>query len=82
MQIKLCGDSTMANDAYGGAKSSGIIGWGDYLGVTLGKQGIDAGVTNYAIAGRSARTFTEENRFADVAANLTADDVVVMEFGW
>jgi rhamnogalacturonan acetylesterase len=38
-------------------------------------------VSNSAIAGRSARSFTREGRFAAVAATVKEGDWVVVEFG-
>lgn len=71
--IYTCGDSTMAKD---GAANGETDGWGQYLG-----NYTTATVVNKAIAGRSARSFWEEGRFADVADLLVDGDIVVIEFG-
>ncbi|KAI0878144.1 carbohydrate esterase family 12 protein [Hypoxylon argillaceum] len=71
--IYLCGDSTMA---YKGANDGATDGWGQYFGTYT-----TATVVNKAIGGRSARSFWEEGRFADVANLAQAGDIVVIEFG-
>lgn len=38
-------------------------------------------MVNKAIAGRSARSYTDEGRFSDIAKLLQPDDIVVIEFG-
>lgn len=38
-------------------------------------------VANHAIAGRSARSYTREGRFDNIAAQVRAGDWVVIEFG-
>lgn len=38
-------------------------------------------MTNNAIAGRSARSFTREGRFDAMLANVKSGDYVVIEFG-
>jgi rhamnogalacturonan acetylesterase len=73
--IHLCGDSTMAK----GGGGSGTQGWGEYLSYSFTGTGLT--VQNSAIAGRSARSFTREGRFAAVAASVTSGDWVVIEFG-
>ncbi|KAH8678461.1 GDSL-like Lipase/Acylhydrolase [Xylariales sp. PMI_506] len=71
--VYLCGDSTMAK---GGAGDGDTDGWGQYL-----SQYTSLTVVNEAIAGRSARSYWEEGRFATVAGLATAGDIVVIEFG-
>jgi rhamnogalacturonan acetylesterase len=56
--------------------NDGTQGWGAYL---AGR--ISLPVTNNAVAGRSARSFTREGRFTAMAANVKAGDYVVIEFG-
>ncbi|KAH8887698.1 GDSL-like Lipase/Acylhydrolase [Thozetella sp. PMI_491] len=73
--IHLCGDSTMAPSGGG----SGTQGWGEYLRYSF--SGNSLSVVNSAIAGRSARSFTREGRFASVAASVKPGDWVVIEFG-
>lgn len=57
--IYTCGDSTMAKD---GAADGATDGWGQYLG-----NYTTIPVVNKAMAGRSARSYWEEDRFAAVA---------------
>ncbi|KAK3950541.1 SGNH hydrolase-type esterase domain-containing protein [Pseudoneurospora amorphoporcata] len=69
--IYLAGDSTTA-------KTGGLLmGWGEYLPPLL--TGIT--VVNKAIAGRSARSYTNEGRFTKLANLVVAGDIVVIEFG-
>lgn len=71
--IYTCGDSTMAKDGGGDGATDG---WGQYLGAYT-----TATVVNKAIGGRSARSYTDEGRFAAVAELVVAGDIVVIEFG-
>ncbi|KAF2671988.1 secreted rhamnogalacturonan acetylesteras-like protein [Microthyrium microscopicum] len=68
--IYLCGDSTMAR---GNGK---IDGWGQHLGPLM-----TIPVVNKAIGGRSARSYTVEKRFDEVASAVKPGDYVVIEFG-
>lgn len=52
------------------------VGWGVYLG-----QFLNIPVTNNAIGGRSARSFTDEGRFASIISAVAPGDFVVIEFG-
>ncbi|KAH7047594.1 SGNH hydrolase-type esterase domain-containing protein [Macrophomina phaseolina] len=70
--VYLAGDSTMAEQ---GGKN-GTEGWGHYLQYSLSLP-----VTNRAFAGRSARSFTDQGRFAAIEAALQPGDFVVIEFG-
>ncbi|KAI0010742.1 GDSL-like Lipase/Acylhydrolase [Xylariaceae sp. FL0662B] len=74
--VHLCGDSTMAKG--GGGAGSNTEGWGEYLGYSLSG---DYAVRNAAIGGRSARSFTREGRFDEVAEVVAPGDWVVVEFG-
>ncbi|OGM41683.1 rhamnogalacturonan acetylesterase RgaE [Aspergillus bombycis] len=69
--IYLAGDSTMA--ASGGG--SGTDGWGSYV------DDVSVTVSNKAIGGRSARSYTREGRFDAIADVLQEGDYVVIEFG-
>ncbi|KAB8223929.1 SGNH hydrolase-type esterase domain-containing protein [Aspergillus novoparasiticus] len=69
--IYLAGDSTMA--ANGGG--SGTDGWGQYV------DDVSTTVSNKAIGGRSARSYTREGRFDAIADVLQEGDYVVIEFG-
>ncbi|KAI1303493.1 carbohydrate esterase family 12 protein [Xylaria venustula] len=71
--IYLCGDSTMAKD---GADDGDTDGWGQYFG-----DYTTVSVVNKAIGGRSARSYWDEGRFADVADLAQSGDIVVIEFG-
>lgn len=73
--VYLCGDSTMAE----GGGGSGTQGWGHYLQYSFPSS--VAVVSNKAIAGRSARSYTREGRFDAVVALVQSGDWVVIEFG-
>ncbi|EAW09975.1 rhamnogalacturonan acetylesterase RgaE [Aspergillus clavatus NRRL 1] len=70
--LYLAGDSTMAR-AGGG---HGTDGWGQYI-----SSSVSASVSNKAMAGRSARSYTREGRFQAIADVLQQGDYVVIEFG-
>ncbi|KAI1478472.1 carbohydrate esterase family 12 protein [Daldinia eschscholtzii] len=74
--IHLCGDSTMAKG--GGGSGIPTEGWGEYLKYSFGSDYV---VHNAAIGGRSARSFTREGRFTEVAKVVKPGDWVVIEFG-
>ncbi|KAI0381204.1 carbohydrate esterase family 12 protein [Hypomontagnella monticulosa] len=74
--IHLCGDSTMAKG--GGGSGIPTEGWGEYLKYSFGSDYV---VHNAAIGGRSARSFTREGRFDEVAKVVKPGDWVVIEFG-
>jgi rhamnogalacturonan acetylesterase len=59
------------------AKGNGQIeGWGEHLAPLM-----TIPVINRAIGGRSARSYSVEGRFAQVASQVTTGDTVVIEFG-
>ncbi|CAD6447914.1 d85510e3-44a0-432a-9395-338215c8df51 [Sclerotinia trifoliorum] len=70
--VYMCGDSTMAL----GGGGTGTQGWGVYLPYSL-----KIPVVNDAKAGRSARSYTNENRFGEVIATIKSGDIVIIEFG-
>jgi len=70
--VYLAGDSTMAK----GGGGAGTDGWGQELA-----QYLTLPVVNSAIAGRSARSFTEEGHFTTLINTVKAGDFVVIEFG-
>ncbi|KAL4895309.1 SGNH hydrolase-type esterase domain-containing protein [Aspergillus ambiguus] len=70
--LYLAGDSTMA----AGGGGSGTDGWGQYVA-----SDVSVTVSNKAIGGRSARSYTREGRFQAIADVLQAGDYVVIEFG-
>ena len=67
------GDSTVRN-----GKAPGF-GWGERLTPYFDLSKIN--VVNRAIAGRSARTYYNEGRWAKVLAELKAGDFVIIQFG-
>lgn len=71
--VYFCGDSTMAA---AGANDGDTDGWGTYIGNLLTVPAV-----NKAIGGRSARSYTNEGRFQEVADLVVAGDIVVIEFG-
>ncbi|PYI01545.1 SGNH hydrolase [Aspergillus sclerotiicarbonarius CBS 121057] len=76
--IYLAGDSTMAT----GGGGSGTNGWGDYLASYLTNSTSNpTTLSNQAVAGRSARSYTREGRFDTIASTLTSGDYVIIEFG-
>ncbi|KAF6766669.1 rhamnogalacturonan acetylesterase [Ephemerocybe angulata] len=68
--IYLAGDSTMARG------NTVTDGWGQYL-----SQFVSIPVVNKALGGRSARSFTEEGRFTEIANLAKSGDYVVISFG-
>ncbi|KAJ6519982.1 SGNH hydrolase [Mycena sanguinolenta] len=70
--VYMAGDSTMAP----GGGGSGTDGWGQYLG-----QFLTIPVVNDAIAGRSARSYTDEGRFTTLINTVKSGDFVIIEFG-
>jgi len=70
--VYLAGDSTMAP----GGGGAGTDGWGQYLG-----QYLTIPVVNDAIAGRSARSYSDEGRFTTLINTVKKGDFVVIEFG-
>ncbi|KAF9694703.1 hypothetical protein EKO04_007686 [Ascochyta lentis] len=71
--IYTAGDSTMAAK---GANNGLTDGWGQYL-----SKYVTAPVVNQAMAGRSARSYTNEGRFTTIANLVKAGDIVVIELG-
>lgn len=57
---------------------SGTEGWGEYLQYSFPSSYV---VSNKAIGGRSARSFTREGRFQAIADVVESGDWVVVEFG-
>lgn len=70
--VYLAGDSTMAT----WKASSQLTGWGEYFPKFCGLP-----VHNYAMGGRSARSFTREGRFQMIADKVQKNDYCVIEFG-
>ncbi|KAF8973508.1 SGNH hydrolase [Flammula alnicola] len=70
--VYMAGDSTMAK----GGGGNGTDGWGQYLG-----QYLTLPVVNLAIAGRSARSYSDEGRFTTLIDTVKSGDFVIIEFG-
>lgn len=52
------------------------LGWGQFLG-----QYLNIPVVNDAIAGTSARSYTEAGNFTDIIDTVQSGDFVIIEFG-
>ena len=70
--VFVVGDSTVKNHGPG-------EGWGDYLTPYFDGRRIQ--VLNWAMGGRSSRSFIEEGRWQRVLAQLQPDDFVLIQFG-
>ncbi|KAF2661245.1 carbohydrate esterase family 12 protein [Lophiostoma macrostomum CBS 122681] len=68
----MAGDSTMQSYKSGNIQGS----WGYYLPYSLTLP-----VSNQALGGRSARSFTVEGRFQTIIDQVQANDIVIIEFG-
>ncbi|OOF94202.1 carbohydrate esterase family 12 protein, partial [Aspergillus carbonarius ITEM 5010] len=76
--IYLAGDSTMAT----GGGGSGTDGWGNYIAPYLTNTTSNpTTLSNQAVAGRSARSYTREGRFTTIASTIQPNDWVIIEFG-
>jgi len=75
--IYIIGDSTVRNGS--GHGEGGLWGWGDLLYQQIDTDKIS--IRNYAIGGRSSRTFIAEGRWDKVMALLKKGDYVIMQFG-
>lgn len=75
--IWLIGDSTVKNGSGKGA--GGLWGWGDYLYRQFDTTKIS--IKNYALGGRSSRTFISEGLWDKVLAKVKPIDYVIMQFG-
>ncbi len=73
--IYTIGDSTMANRN----ESSTEQGWGTFLQQFFKDSTIV--VKNYAVAGRSTKSFIDENRWEEVKSLLKPGDYVFIQFG-
>ena len=75
--LHLIGDSTMADKPKGPANPE--TGWGQALPALLKPE---AGrVVNYAMNGRSTKSFIDEGRWTKVVAALQPGDFVIIQFG-
>jgi lysophospholipase L1-like esterase len=73
--LYIIGDSTVR----GGGSGHGIVGWGERIAPYFDTNKIN--VINDAIAGRSARTFFAEGRWARVSGSIKRGDFVIIQFG-
>jgi rhamnogalacturonan acetylesterase len=75
--VFIIGDSTVKNGS--GKGEGGLWGWGDFLYQHVDTNKVS--IRNYAIGGRSSRTFITEGRWDKVLAMLKKGDYVIMQFG-
>jgi rhamnogalacturonan acetylesterase len=75
--IYIIGDSTVKNGS--GKGEGGLWGWGDYFYQQVDTNKI--AVRNFAIGGRSSRTFITEGRWDNVLSQIKPGDYVLMQFG-
>ncbi len=73
--LHIVGDSTVR----GSGSGTGIVGWGERIALFFDTNKIN--VVNNAIAGRSARTYYTEGRWAKVVSTLKPGDFVIIQFG-
>jgi len=73
MKIFICGDSTAASYR---AEETRMVGWGQVLGEYL--PGVP--IVNLAMAGRSTRTFLNENRLQPAAEQGEPGDLMLIQF--
>jgi lysophospholipase L1-like esterase len=73
----IIGDSTVRNGQ--GDGRNGQWGWGDLIGVYFDSSKIN--VVNWALGGRSSRTYITEGHWDKVLAKLKPGDFVMMQFG-
>jgi rhamnogalacturonan acetylesterase len=73
----IIGDSTVRNGD--GTGKGSLWGWGNFIGDHFDTTKI--GMRNYALGGRSSRTFITEGRWDRVLAEMQPGDYVIMQFG-
>ncbi|MEC0230525.1 rhamnogalacturonan acetylesterase [Paenibacillus alba] len=73
--LYLAGDSTVTDQPQDGYP---YVGWGQMLPFFLKA---DAAVANYAVSGRSSKSFLDEGRLAPILANINANDYLLIQFG-
>lgn len=73
----IIGDSTVRNGD--GTGKGSLWGWGNFIGDHFDTTKI--GMRNYALGGRSSRTFITEGRWDKVLAEVQPGDYVIMQFG-
>jgi len=75
--LYIIGDSTVKN---GKGKGDGSLwGWGSFLDGLFDTTRIT--VRNYALGGRSSRTFITEGHWEEIVSRLRPGDYVIMQFG-
>ena len=75
--LYIIGDSTVKNGK--GKGDGGLWGWGNFLGDHFDSTKI--ALRNYALGGRSSRTFITEGHWDQVVSQLRPGDLVIMQFG-
>lgn len=75
--IYLIGDSTVKNGS--GKGEGGLWGWGAFLHIQFDTSKVS--IRNYALGGRSSRTFISEGLWDKVLAKLKPGDYVFIQFG-
>src|SRR6187200_808556 len=75
VRIFMIGDSTMANKPM---DENPERGWGQFFPQYLTS---DVEVKNYAVNGRSTKSFIKEGRWDSVMNQLQKDDYVIIQFG-
>lgn len=75
--LYIIGDSTVKNGK--GRGDGGLWGWGNFLDESFDTTRI--AVRNYALGGRSSRTFITEGHWEAVRSQLKPGDFVIMQFG-
>jgi len=74
--LYIIGDSTVKNGT--GKGDGGLWGWGNFLDASFDTTRI--AVRNYALGGRSSRTFITEGHWEQVRSQLKKGDFVIMQF--
>lgn len=75
--LYIIGDSTVKNGS--GKGEGGLWGWGDFLYQKFDTSRVS--IKNFAIGGRSSRTFITEGRWEKILGLLKPGDFVIMQFG-
>jgi rhamnogalacturonan acetylesterase len=75
--VYIIGDSTVKKGTSKG--EGGLWGWGDFLYKQFDTTKIS--IKNYALGGRSSRTFFSEGLWDKVLSKLNSGDYVIMQFG-
>lgn len=78
MKILLAGDSTVASY---GPELKPLAGWGEGLEEAIQKSHPEIEVRNFAKAGTSTRSFQEEGYWQQLADEILAGDLIIIQFG-